>query len=177
VAIGANALEANTTGYDNVAVGVNALNTTTTSNFSNAYGDDALWVASGSDNNAFGFQAGAQVTSGSFNILIGENANITTGSNNIVIGNSLTGTAATGNGQIDIGDQIIVANGVTTLTSPLVMRLPVTTVAALPSCGAGRLGEMYAVSDAATPTYNAPVSSGGSSTIPVFCNGSAWTAH
>ncbi|MCA8430024.1 hypothetical protein [Burkholderia seminalis] len=55
--------------------------------------------------------------------------------------------------------------------------LPVTTVASLPGCGAGTRGYLYAVTDAASPTYNSSVTGGGSTTIPVFCNGTSWTAH
>lgn len=55
--------------------------------------------------------------------------------------------------------------------------LPVTTVAGLPGCGAGTRGYLYAVTDASSPTYNGSVTGGGSTTIPVFCNGTSWTAH
>jgi hypothetical protein len=57
------------------------------------------------------------------------------------------------------------------------LSLPTTTVASLPSCGPAQKGLLYSVSDAAAPSYNAPVTGGSTSTIPVFCNGSAWTAH
>jgi hypothetical protein len=185
VAVGANALTRNTTANDNVAIGTNALNQVVSGGFNTAFGDNACYLATGSDNLCLGYNAGfngsflapAGLSSGTHNILIGESANITTGSSNIVIGNSLTATAPAGSNQINIGDQIVVANGVTTLNSPLVMRLPVTTVATLPPCGASQTGAMYAVSDALSPAYNSPVSGGGSSVIPVFCNGSAWTAH
>ncbi len=55
--------------------------------------------------------------------------------------------------------------------------VPTTTVASLPSCGPGQKGLLYSVSDAAAPAYNAPVTGGGTNTIPVFCNGNTWTAH
>ena len=55
--------------------------------------------------------------------------------------------------------------------------VPTTTVASLPICGPDQRGLLYSVSDAAGPAYNAPVSGGGTNTIPVFCNGTAWTAH
>jgi hypothetical protein len=57
------------------------------------------------------------------------------------------------------------------------LSLPTTTVASLPACGAGQVGLLYSVSDARSPTYNAPVAGGGSASIPVFCNGTSWTAH
>lgn len=55
--------------------------------------------------------------------------------------------------------------------------VPTTTVASLPACGQAQKGLLYSVSDAAAPAYNAPVTGGGTNTIPVFCNGTAWTAH
>lgn len=55
--------------------------------------------------------------------------------------------------------------------------LPVTTVGSLPGCGAGQKGEIYAVSDATAPTYNAALTGGGAVSVPVYCNGSAWTSH
>jgi len=57
------------------------------------------------------------------------------------------------------------------------LSLPTTTVASLPACGRAQRGLLYSVSDAQPPAYNAPVSGGGSTTIPVFCNGAKWTAH
>jgi len=57
------------------------------------------------------------------------------------------------------------------------LSLPTTTVASLPPCGTAQKGLLYSVSDAVSPTYNGPLTGGGSVTIPVFCNGSIWTAH
>jgi hypothetical protein len=57
------------------------------------------------------------------------------------------------------------------------LSLPTTTVSSLPPCGAAQRGLLYSVSDATTPAYNGPVIGGGTVTIPVFCNGTAWTAH
>jgi hypothetical protein len=64
--------------------------------------------------------------------------------------------------------RIVTSQGVT---------LPITTVAGLPACASTLAGTMRAVSDATSPTYNGTLTGGGSTTIPVFCNGSAWTAH
>lgn len=55
--------------------------------------------------------------------------------------------------------------------------LPVTTVAGLPGCGAGTRGYMYVVTDASSPTYNGAVTGGGTTTVPVLCNATSWTAH
>ena len=57
------------------------------------------------------------------------------------------------------------------------LRLPLSTVASLPPCNAAAKGEMYAVSDAASPTYDGALTGGGTVSVPAYCNGSAWTAH
>jgi hypothetical protein len=57
------------------------------------------------------------------------------------------------------------------------LSLPTTAVASLPPCGPAQKGLLYSVSDAVSPTYNGPLTGGGAVTIPVFCNGSIWTAH
>jgi hypothetical protein len=57
------------------------------------------------------------------------------------------------------------------------LSLPTTKVASLPACGTAQKGLLYSVSDALAPAYNAPLTGGGSATIPVFCNGAIWTAH
>lgn len=54
------------------------------------------------------------------------------------------------------------------------IKLPITTVAALPASPAGTV---YAVSDASGPTYNATVAGGGAVTIPVFYDGTNWKCH
>jgi hypothetical protein len=51
------------------------------------------------------------------------------------------------------------------------------TVSTLPTCGASNNGGMAYVTDAASPTYNGALTGGGAVSVPVFCNGSAWTAH
>lgn len=55
--------------------------------------------------------------------------------------------------------------------------LPVVTVASLPACGSSNKGELYAVSDATSPTYNGTLTGGGSTFTEGICNGSVWTAH
>ena len=51
------------------------------------------------------------------------------------------------------------------------------TVATLPTCNAGAKATLAVVTDASAPTYNATVAGSGAITIPVFCNGTNWTAH
>jgi hypothetical protein len=57
------------------------------------------------------------------------------------------------------------------------LSLPTTTVKSLPHCGPAQRGLLYSVSDAVSPTYNGPLTGGGAISVPVFCNGSIWTAH
>lgn len=57
------------------------------------------------------------------------------------------------------------------------IQLPLSTVAALPTCVAGLKGTMRAVSDATTPAYNTALTGSGLVSVPVYCDGSAWTAH
>ncbi|MDR3534931.1 MAG: glycosyl hydrolase family 28-related protein [Acetobacteraceae bacterium] len=51
------------------------------------------------------------------------------------------------------------------------------TVSALPTCNSSLVGAMAAVTDATSPTYNGTLTGGGSVSVPVYCNGTAWTAH
>jgi hypothetical protein len=50
-------------------------------------------------------------------------------------------------------------------------------VASLPACAAGTKGMIDAVTDALTPAWNATVAGGGAVSVPVYCNGAAWTVH
>lgn len=51
------------------------------------------------------------------------------------------------------------------------------TVATLPTCNAGSAGSNAAVSDATAPAYNGALTGGGAVGVPVYCNGTSWTAH
>jgi hypothetical protein len=50
------------------------------------------------------------------------------------------------------------------------------TVATLPTCNTASKGARAYVTDAATPTFNSPVTGSNSNTVPVFCNGNSWVA-
>jgi hypothetical protein len=52
-----------------------------------------------------------------------------------------------------------------------------TTVAALPACNGSLSGAIEVVTDAVSPTYNSPLTGGGSIVTLALCNGGAWTAH
>lgn len=56
-----------------------------------------------------------------------------------------------------------------------IYRLPITTVANLPTCGAAFEGVLWAVTDQATAVaYNGAVTGGGANHQHVYCNGTAW---
>lgn len=116
-----------TTGSDTISIGVLAGASITTStgtisignnafkfgtgNYCNSIGGAALFSTTGTRNQAFGFFAGIDLSSGSDNILIGDRAgsvgtSLTTGSGNIVIGSGLGVPNAAGNGQLTIGNLI-----------------------------------------------------------------------
>lgn len=52
-----------------------------------------------------------------------------------------------------------------------------TAIASLPTCSATTVGYAVVNNGVASPTYNGAVSTTGSSTRPVFCDGSGWTYH
>jgi len=57
-------------------------------------------------------------------------------------------------------------------------RLKSYTVATLPACNKDTAGTFVSVTDSvASPTYNTITSGGGSTVIPVFCDGANWTNH
>ena len=66
-------------------------------------------------------------------------------------------------------------HGTTTMDAPTILKNY--TVSGLPTCNSGTKYAMAAVTDATLPTYNAALTGGGAVIIPVFCNGTAWTAH
>lgn len=70
-----------------------------------------------------------------------------------------------------------IPKGSGTIIAAAPLQLPAYTVGALPTCNAGRAYAMAAVTDATAPTYNGVLTGGGAVKIPVFCDGTAWTAH
>lgn len=71
IAVGAQALLHNDTGEDNIAIALNALLTNVSGDSNTACGFAALGGNTGSGNIAMGFGAGGQLTTGNFNIDIG----------------------------------------------------------------------------------------------------------
>lgn len=97
VALGRAVLKSNTTGSDNTAIGTRTLENNTTGRHNTAVGGGALFNnVSGQDNIALG-SAGNNLTTGSFNIYIGNGVGIgesAAESNTIRIGGPATGTRA-----------------------------------------------------------------------------------
>jgi hypothetical protein len=51
------------------------------------------------------------------------------------------------------------------------------TVATLPACTTANAFYWAMVTDATSPTYNGSLTGSGTVKVPVWCNGSAWSAH
>lgn len=80
-------------------------------------------------------------------------------------------------GQLKFNSIVSMTWGATVNADGVPRKLKVYTVATLPACNSGLQDAMAAVSDATAPTYNGALAGGGAVRVPVFCNGSAWSAH
>lgn len=108
MAMGLNALAANTTGFGLAAVGSDALSSNTSGNYNFAGGFSALAaLTTGSDNTVLGTLAGSQLETGGSNTFVGRSAgsNVKTGSSNTIIGRS--------NGTASLTGTIVMAAGTT----------------------------------------------------------------
>jgi len=105
VAVGVNALTANTTGNQNVAVGESTLLSNVTGFLNTAIGKNALFFATGSYNTAVGGNAGTQITTGIRNTLVGESAgsSLSNASNNTLIGQGAGSAITTSSSNTIIG--------------------------------------------------------------------------
>ena len=114
IAIGGAALTSNTRGFENVAMGNGALYSSTTGSWNTALGGQSLQsVSTGSNNTAVGGSA-LNVVDGSDNTALGYNAgsNLTSGSNNIFIGSGVQPNISnTASNQLNIGNWIYGDNG------------------------------------------------------------------
>ena len=63
------------------------------------------------------------------------------------------------------------------ITASVPIQPPETRVGLLPSCDSGSKGYIYRVSDANAPSWNAPLTGGGSLEVLALCDGTKWTAH
>ena len=107
VAIGKNALTACTSGSSNTAVGYECLDATDDGALNTAVGYQSLSANCGNGNVAVGYRAGYGVT-GALNVLIGHQAGydtvqLTSGTQNIVIGDNARTSAADSTNQVVIG--------------------------------------------------------------------------
>ena len=113
VAVGHNALTANTTASNNVAVGSGALATSTTATDNTAVGFQALNAnTSGADNVAVGDEAGHDITTGSRNTIIGSKAGdaATTTDDTTLVGYGAGGGAImTGHDNVAVGANALAA--------------------------------------------------------------------
>jgi hypothetical protein len=83
--------------------------------------------------------------------------------------NAIVVNANKGTLQLAADGRVSSFGGVTTLA--------VYTVATLPACSGANGNGLAIVSDATSPTYNAALTGGGTVRVPVFCNGTSWSAH
>jgi hypothetical protein len=112
-AVGANALDANTTGFENTAVGVNALTSNTTGIRNTAVGYDAVASnTTGERNSGFGQNTLFANTTGSFNTALGYDAlqQNTTASNNTAVGYQALLVNTTGADNTAVGSNALDAN-------------------------------------------------------------------
>lgn len=113
----------------------------------------------------------ANTTYGTAGILMGVGV-----TNGICLGSAGFGTCPFVYGDSSNNMQIKLATGaVMSVSGPV--QLPNYTVATLPACAAATAFSMAVVTDANSPTYNGALTGGGTTKIPVFCSGSAWSAH
>jgi hypothetical protein len=98
IAVGKDSLDSNTTGSNNVAIGMDALQANTTSANNVAVGTQALINNTAANNTAVGNDALATNTSGTQNVAVGGAAGdaITTGGYNTFVGYNAAGAATTG---------------------------------------------------------------------------------
>jgi hypothetical protein len=89
------------------------------------------------------------------------------------------GTASITGSEVSAGtvDVVLAPAGKGVVKAQGPVALPAYTISTLPSCTSSDKGTMAYVTDALAPSYNDRVTEGGSTAVPVFCNGSVWTAH
>ncbi|MFZ6047408.1 hypothetical protein ACFW0H_14980 [Pseudomonas sp. CR3202] len=160
-AVGDRAMDANATGQNNVAIGQDSLAITTSGRENVAIGMLAmsLGAANGRENVGVGYRALEDVT-GDYNIAIGTRAGdgITSGSSNIVIGNQVS---VAGSSQLNIGDTIygdLSTDSVTIGTTAGQIRAlppasqPIAAGGTIPADACGTVKSIYAVATVTTST-------------------------
>lgn len=115
--------------------------------------------------------AGFNVVNGGYTASVGNGYSV--GTQAVASATATAAFIAPGSGftsvQVGNGTASIALNGLATLKQY--------TVATLPPCSSGAANNLAVVSDATAPTYNGALTGGGAVHIPVFCNGTSWTAH
>lgn len=122
--------------------------------------------------------AGTTGTGGQITIRSGLGGTTSGNSGSILIETGTVTSGTPGNVQLLVKESLgltINSDGSVTISSS--MGLGVVTVATLPTCNTALKGRLYAVSDATAPLYNTALTGGGTVSVPVYCNGTAWTAH
>lgn len=166
-AVGQASLQSNTSGNSNVAMGSAALSNNNTGNYNVGVGETALSTNnSGSNNTAVGRGAGSNILTGSGNTLLGADSSASTTSVNnefsLFSGSTL---------RLRITDTNIA-------TFEGIVKSKVYTISAganqIPAAATAGAGSRAFVSDALSPTFGAVVAGGGSVTMSVFSNGTAW---
>jgi hypothetical protein len=112
VAVGYNALDANTSGYDNTAVGHSALTANTTGSFNTAIGKSALTVnTTGSHNTAVGVSSLDTNSTGNYNTALGKSAlRLATSNYNTGVGYQAAEKTSTGTQNVALGAYSLFSN-------------------------------------------------------------------
>lgn len=205
VAIGPSALNALTTGYENVIIGApSCAPKATTANINTGVGSEVLGeLTTGAANSCYGVSAGQGITTGSFNTAVGQaaaginlsSAKVTTGSYNTFLGAAAAPADTTQRNYMTVigaGASGARANAIflgrtatdVTIAGPTIPGARTIandgyTVAQLTSAfpaSADLRGARAYVTDATAPTFLGALTGGGSVVCPVFCNGSAWVS-
>lgn len=111
-AVGASALQANTTGQYNTAIGYQANYSNTTANGSTAVGNTALYTNTGANNVGIGNNALYYNTTGTLNVAVGTQAlqANTTASSNTAVGYQAIYTNTTGSGLTAVGKSALLSS-------------------------------------------------------------------
>jgi len=172
----------NSTSANNTAIGSYALYANTAAS-NTAVGVATLSNSTGARNVGMGVSAGAGVTTGTNNVILGFQAgndggtNLTTGSNNIIIGYNAVSTSATVSNEVTLGNSSITllrVPGITLTAGAKWINVGTSTVANLPAAATAGNGARAFVTDALAPTFGTTVAGSGAVSVPVYSDGTNW---
>lgn len=181
-----------TTGAYDALFGSQVGTNITTGTYDSVFGNySGRFITTGNFISIFGAQAGNAMTTGQHDTLIGPfvGGTCATSQNVILLGtsNNTDCSAGSESNAIHIGagaNDIMYTTGTNTAATSMTKFAGVVaptsagyTVSTLPACSATYKGGWAYVTDALTPTYNAALTGGSSTIVPVFCNGTTWTSH